>query len=160
MCCSSREDKDRWCNLDVTWTVCYPWACTSSRLRIGTPGIARLSSTPKSWLRDGRNLPPEVLCWDIFWPTLWDRIPWISGAQPEKGLCCKGEYRRNRKQKERGRTCARLCVWEEATSNFVLAPLAGIWNDDEKWSYICDLKIAVFSIVPWKICCSVELINV
>lgn len=141
---------------DITWTVCYPWAWTSSRSRIVTPGIARSSSTPKSWLRDGRNLLPEALCWDIFGPTNTK-----SRAQPDTaGLCWTGEYRKPEGRRERERNRGRTSVCErEATLNFVLVPLEGIWNND-KWSYICDLKIAVFSIVPWKNCCSVELIIV
>lgn len=111
---SSREDKDRWCNLDVTWTVCYPWACTSSRLRIGTPGIARSSSTPKNWLRDGRNLPPEVLCWDIFsdqrgtgYPGYLERsrkYPWRR-----IGLCWKGEESEKTGSRKRERERKNVC---------------------------------------------------
>lgn len=100
---------------DVTWTVCYPWACTSSRSRIGTPGIARSSSTPKSWLRDGRSLPPEELCWDIFWPTR-DRIPgYLERSRNED---CAGRAETGRKERERNEE-ERVCNREkEATSNF------------------------------------------
>lgn len=103
---------------------------------------------------------PKLAAWGAvlgyFLTNEGNRIP---GAQPElPPEDCAGRVNTGRKEREIERY---VCDWErEATSNFVLAPLAGIWNDREKWSYICDLKIAVFSIVPWKICCSVELITV
>lgn len=103
---------------DVTWTVCYPWACTSSRSRIGTPGIARSSSTPKSWLRDGRNLPPEELCWDIFWPTR-DRIPVYLERSRNYHEDCAGRANTaetGRKERE-SVTRKNVCVWQRERSD-------------------------------------------
>lgn len=142
---------------DITWTVCYPWAWTSSRSRIVTPGIARSSSTPKSWLRDGRNLLPEALCWDIFGPTKTK-----SRAQPDTaGLCWTGEYRKpeGRRERERAKPRKNECVWERSYLEFCFGTTGRDLKQRQVKLYLWS-KIAVFSIVPWKNCCSVELIIV
>lgn len=164
MHCSSRvpEDKDCWCNFGRNLDCLLP-------VSMYVVAFAYRYTWNREIVFNSQKLVkrrPKLAAWGAvlgYFLTNEGQDTRISGAQPElpRGLCWKGEFSRNRKKERESVTRKNVCVTErEATSNFVLAPLAGIWNDREKWSYICDLKIAVFSIVPWKNCCSVELINV
>lgn len=157
MHCSSRvpEDKDCWCNFGRNLDRLLP-------VSMYVVAFAYRYTWNREIVFNSQKLVkrrPKLAAWGAvlgYFLTNEGQDTRISGAQPERGLCWKGG---NRKERE-SVTRKNVCVTERKKRPRILAPLAGIWNDREKWSYICDLKIAVFSIVPWKFCCSIELINV